>query len=126
MDTKKSLVEYDNSSDVPPISPPYLLYQKRYVILFLFTMAEFCNTVVYATCNPIANEVLSCLIQLGIIYKKTADEVTLSATLYLFMHPIFTFPASYLIMYKGNAYSVKLGALLTLLGVTSRCFVRNS
>lgn len=37
--------------------PNYVLYKKRYVILFLFTFAELCNTVVYATCNPIATEV---------------------------------------------------------------------
>lgn len=37
--------------------PIYRLYPKRFVMLFLFTMAELCNTAVYATCNPIAIEV---------------------------------------------------------------------
>lgn len=82
-------------------------------------MAELCNTAVYATCNPLANELI-------ILYNSTADIVTLSATLYLFMHPIFTFPASFLIMKYGNASSIKLGGILTLIGVGSRCFVEKS
>lgn len=45
------------SETTAPIAQTYTLYAKRYVILFLFTMAELCNTVVYATCNPIAGEV---------------------------------------------------------------------
>lgn len=40
------------------------------------------------------------------------------------MHPIFTFPASYLIINKGSALSVKLGSIITLVGVTIRCLVR--
>ncbi|CAD8157072.1 unnamed protein product [Paramecium pentaurelia] len=97
----------------------YRLYQKRFAILFLFTMAELCNTAVYATCNPIA-------VELSYIYGEDTSIITLSATLYLFMHPLFTFPASYLIMYKGSSMSVKIGAILTLLGVFSRCLVRQS
>ncbi|CAD8065070.1 unnamed protein product [Paramecium sonneborni] len=97
----------------------YKLYQKRFIILFLFTMAELCNTAMYATCNPIA-------VELSNIYNESTSVVTLSATLYLFMHPLFTFPASYLIMYKGSSMSVKIGSILTLLGVFSRCLVRQS
>lgn len=61
---------------------------------------------------------------MGAIYHQPGDVITMSATLYLFMHPAFTFPASYLIMYKGNASSVKIGAILTLIGVSLRCLVR--
>ena len=39
------------------------------------------------------------------------------------MHPIFTFPASFLIMKYGNASSTKSGGILTLIGVGSRGFV---
>ncbi|CAD8153438.1 unnamed protein product [Paramecium octaurelia] len=82
-------------------------------------MAELCNTAVYATCNPIA-------VELSYIYGEEPSIVTISATLYLFMHPLSTFPASYLIMYKGSSMSVKIGSILTLLGVFSRCLVRQS
>ena len=34
----------------------YVLYPTRYIMLALFAMAELCNTAVYATCNPLANE----------------------------------------------------------------------
>jgi hypothetical protein len=49
----------DDSIEPDLIKKPtlYRLYPKRYVMLFLFTMAELCNTAVYATCNPIAIEV---------------------------------------------------------------------
>ena len=37
----------------------YVLYPTRYIMLALFAMAELCNTAVYATCNSLANEVLT-------------------------------------------------------------------
>lgn len=86
----------------------------RWVVLFFFAMSELLNTVVYPVCNPIAPEV-------GRIYGESAGVVTLTATLFLFMHPAFTFPASYTIINKGVAFSVKLGALLTIIGTSVRC-----
>lgn len=117
-----SNLKVNSNSDAGTISN-YVLYPTRYIMLALFAMAELCNTAVYATCNPLANEVFFYSNQLIILYNSTADVVTLSATLYLFMHPIFTFPASFLIMKYGNASSIKLGGILTLIGVGSRCFV---
>lgn len=106
-----------NDSDVTTITElPYVLYPKRYLILTLFAFAELCNTLLYGTCNPIAKEV-------GAIYDISANIVTLSATLYLFMQPIAAFPASYLIMLKGNGPSIKLGTILTIAGVVCRCLV---
>lgn len=61
--------------------------------------------------------------KLGRIYNQDASIVSMTATLYLLMHPLFTFPASYLIIGYGNAMSIRLGALLTLSGVCIRCLI---
>jgi FLVCR family feline leukemia virus subgroup C receptor-related protein len=98
-----------------PDEPQYILYSWRWVILFFFAMNELLNTMVYPVCNPIAPAI-------GKIYGKGAIVVAMTATLFLFMHPLFTFPASYTIINKGVAYSVKIGATLTLLGTLVRCF----
>ena len=55
------------------------------------------------------------------VFNQSATVVSSSSTLYLLMYPIFTFQASYLIMKKGIAISIKLGTFLTLLGTLVRC-----
>ena len=55
------------------------------------------------------------------VFDVSATIVSSGATLYLLMFPIFTFQASYLIMKKGIAISIKLGTFLTLLGTLVRC-----
>jgi FLVCR family feline leukemia virus subgroup C receptor-related protein len=77
-------------------------------------MSELLNTLVYPVCNPIAPAV-------GKIFDQSALIVAMTATMFLFMHPVFTFPASYTIINKGAAFSIKIGSLLTLLGATIRC-----
>lgn len=102
-------------SEFPLIQENHMhLYSKRWVILFFFAMAELFNTVVYPVCTPIAPTV-------GKIFDLKASVVTLSATLYLFMHPLFTFPASYIIINRGVSTSIRLGTILTILGSSIRC-----
>lgn len=47
--------------------------------------------------------------------------VASTATVYLFMHPLFTLPASYIITKKGVSTAVNIGTLLTVVGASIRC-----
>ena len=90
------------------------LYAMRWVIIFFFAMGELCNTFLYSTFTPIATDLTD-------IYDKKAWIVTLAASLYMLMHPIFTFPASYMILNKGVAACVKMGVVMTIIGSSIRC-----
>ena len=46
--------------------------------------------------------------------------------LFILMHPIFTFPAAYIIDSKGVRAGIMLGSFLGILGVTLRLFVNKA
>lgn len=56
-----------------------------------------------------------------------SDQViTATATIYMLMHPLFTFVASSVIVNKGFAYSIRIGSAVTILGFAIRLLVNKS
>lgn len=57
------------------------------------------------------------------IYDQTSLVVNLGSLLFALMHPIFTFPASYVIDTYGTRAGITVGSILALLGVGLRMLV---
>lgn len=70
-------------------------------------------SVLLNTLNPIAA-------YLCIIYDQSPLVVNLGSLLFALMHPIFTFPASYVIDTYGTKAGICLGSILALIGVGLR------
>jgi FLVCR family feline leukemia virus subgroup C receptor-related protein len=65
----------------------YIEYPYKWVILTIFYLTSFLNGIPYETCVPISKE-------LNYIYGINDSLISFSATGYMLMHPIFSFPAS--------------------------------
>lgn len=63
---------------------------------------------------------------LCIIYNQDSLIVNLGALLFALMHPIFTFPASYVIDTYGTRVGITIGCLFAMLGVGLRMGVNHS
>ena len=75
-------------------------------------------SVLLNTLNPIAAYLCD-------IYNQDPVVVNLGGLLFALMHPIFTFPASYVIDTFGTRIGIGLGCCLGILGVTLRVFVNH-
>lgn len=73
-------------------------------------------SVLLNTLNPIAA-------YLGEIYGEKPLVVNLGGLLFALMHPIFTFPASYVIDTFGTRAGIALGCVLALIGVCLRMLI---
>jgi FLVCR family feline leukemia virus subgroup C receptor-related protein len=73
-------------------------------------------SVLLNTLNPIAA-------YLCMIYDQTSLVVNLGSLLFALMHPIFTFPASYVIDTYGTRAAIAVGSILAILGVGLRMLV---
>ena len=76
-------------------------------------------SVLLCTINPIAS-------YLSQIYQEDPIVVNLGALLFALMHPIFTFPASYVIDTFGSKIGIAIGCILGLVGVFIRLFINYS
>ncbi len=85
-------------------------------MVILFGLSQFTISVLLNTLNPIAA-------YLRTIYDQTSTIVNLGGLLFTLMHPIFTFPASYVIDTYGTRTGITLGAFLGLVGVGLRMLV---
>lgn len=75
----------------------YKEYGYRWIVMITFFLAILVNGIPYETCIPIAKLVIFFLLiyfQIHNIYGVSDSVISLTATLYMFMHPIFTFLAS--------------------------------
>lgn len=63
---------------------------------------------------------------LCIIYDQNPIVVNLGSLLFALMHPIFTFPASYVIDTYGTRVGIALGSILALIGVGLRMLVNQN
>lgn len=70
------------------------------------------------TTVPIANILSS-------IYGLNPQTVNLSGLLYFLMHPLFTFPAAYVIDRHGTRVAILLGAALSLAGAATRLLINS-
>lgn len=69
----------------------------------------------FSTCNPIAAELTE-------IYGISPSVVSLAANGFFLMHPIFTFPQTYIANRYSIGLSLKIGCSFTLLGAMIRSF----
>ena len=77
------------------------------------------TSILMSTINPIASE-------LSVIYGYSPIVINLCGLFYILMHPIFTFPAAYVIDSKGVKAGILVGSILGVLGVSMRLFVNSA
>ena len=77
------------------------------------------TSVLMNTINPIAAA-------LSIIYGYPPLMINLAGLLYILMHPIFTFPAAYVIDQKGVKVGIIIGSILGLIGCGIRLLVNTA
>lgn len=92
------------------------MYPRRFSVAILFGLAQFTISVLLNTLNPIAAYLCT-------IYNQTSSVVNLGGLLFALMHPIFTFPASYVIDTYGTRVGIALGSFLGIVGVALRLLV---
>lgn len=84
--------------------------------MILFGLGQFTISVLLNTLNPIAAYLCT-------IYDQSSVVVNLGGLLFTLMHPIFTFPASFVIDTYGTRVGIALGSCLGLVGVGMRMLV---
>lgn len=84
----------------------------------LFVGAQLMTSVLMNTMSPIAYE-------LSRIYDYSPLLINLGGLLYILMHPIFTFPAAYVIDTLGTNFGIKIGCILGMAGMFLRLFVNH-
>ena len=97
----------------------FIMYPKRYLVVTLFAFSQFMISVLLNTLNPIAAYLCD-------IYQQDSVVVNLGGLLFTLMHPVFTFPASYVIDTYGTKTGITVGASLALIGVSMRMLVNQS
>lgn len=95
---------------------PYKLYPARFVIVGLFALLQLIISCLQNTLTPIAA-------YLSTIYDENSVVVALGGLLFVLMHPIFTFPAAYVIDTYGTRCGLVVGSFLGIAGVTLRLLV---
>lgn len=73
-------------------------------------------SVVLNTLNPIAAYLTD-------LYNQDSVVVNLGGLLFVLMHPIFTFPAAFVIDTYGTKVGIGIGSVLGLLGIGLRTLV---
>jgi MFS transporter, FLVCR family, feline leukemia virus subgroup C receptor-related protein len=102
-----------------PLNDEFKVYPKRYLIVFLFGLAQFMTSCLINTLTPIAKF-------LEYIYGQDPIVVNSGALLFALMYPIFTFPASFVIDTYGTRAGIAIGCGLCLVGTGFRMLVNNS
>ena len=94
----------------------YPVYPQRFVVTGLFGLIQMMTSVLMNTINPIAS-------YLSLVYGYPSIVINLGGLFYILMHPIFTFPAAYVIDTKGVRVGILIGSILGILGISSRLLV---
>ena len=76
--------------EADPLTDEFKVYPKRYLVVFLFALAQFMTSCLINTLTPIARF-------LEVIYDQDPLIVNSGALLFALMYPVFTFPAAYVI-----------------------------
>ena len=85
----------------------------------MFAFSQFMISVLLNTLNPIAA-------YLCMIYDQDPVVVNLGGLLFALMHPIFTFPASYVIDTFGTRVGIAIGCILGIVGVSLRMLINEA
>lgn len=96
--------------------PEFKVYPKRFLVSGLFALSQLMISVVLNTLNPIAAYLTD-------IYDQHSVTVNLGGLLFVLMHPIFTFPAAFVIDTYGTKVGIMVGCSLGLIGVAIRCLI---
>lgn len=97
----------------------FKLYPKRFVVVTLFSLVQMMTSVLINTLTPIAKS-------LQTLYGQDPIIVNSGSLLFALMHPLFTFPASYVIDTYGTRMGISVGSALCLLGTALRMLVNQS
>ena len=102
-----------------PLVDGFRVYNKRYLVVFLFSLAQLMTSCMINTLTPIAKFLEG-------IYGQDPLVVNSGALLFALMYPIFTFPAAYAIDTYGTRTGIAIGSVLCILGAAVRMFVNDS
>lgn len=97
----------------------FKVYPKRYLVVGLFCLVQMMTAILINTLTPIAKS-------LKTLYGQPSIVVNSGSLLFALMHPLFTFPASYVIDTFGSRVGISLGSALCLLGTAMRMLVNQS
>jgi FLVCR family feline leukemia virus subgroup C receptor-related protein len=97
----------------------FKMYPRRYLIVVLFSLAQMMTSILINTLTPIAK-------YLEYIYDMDPLVINSGALLFALMHPLFTFPAAYVIDTFGTKLGIAFGSGLCLLGTCMRMLVNHS
>jgi MFS transporter, FLVCR family, feline leukemia virus subgroup C receptor-related protein len=97
-------------------SQEFKVYPYRFVVVGLFALIQMMTSVLLATLNPIAEYLTE-------VYDQEPIVINLGALLFALMHPIFTFPAAYVIDTYGARTGIIVGSVLGIVGVSVRLLV---
>ncbi len=100
----------------PLIDTGYKVYPYRYIVVVMFALVQMMTSVLLATLNPIAKFLTE-------IYDQQSLTVNLGALLFTLMHPIFTFPAAYVIDTYGTKTGIIIGSACGIVGISLRLLV---
>lgn len=107
------------NQDKPLLEGQFVVYPKRFFIVGIFALCQMMISILVNTMTPIAAYLTQ-------IYNESAVVVNLGSLLFTLMHPIFTFPASYVIDTFGSRIGIGIGCSLALLGVGLRLLINEA
>ncbi|KAL4460444.1 hypothetical protein ABPG74_000195 [Tetrahymena malaccensis] len=114
-DLKKTIKE----TAYKPSVKEFQVVKYRHVIVILYGMALAVISLLFPICNPIVNVVKQ-------LYGVDTSIVNLNSLLFLLMHPLFTFPANFIIDKYGVKISITLGCVLCMIGAWLRLLVNQN
>ncbi len=100
-------------------SAEFQVYPKRFGIVFLFSLIQMMTSCLMNTLTPIAS-------YLTLIYHEDPVVVNLGGLFFTLMHPIFTFPAAYVIDTYGARVGIITGCVLCLVGTCVRMLINEA
>ena len=87
--------------------------------MVLFSLAQATSSITFNAIQPLASLVVQ-------IYDLEPVTVNIAYLGFLLMHPIFTFPASFIIERYGTYIGIFIGSIFTIIGVCMRCLIDRS
>ena len=87
--------------------------------MFLFALAQATSSIIFSATQTLAATVVD-------IYDVEPATVNIAYLGFLLMHPIFTFPASFIIEGYGTYIGMFIGSVLTIIGTCVKCLIDRS
>lgn len=87
--------------------------------MVLFSLAMATSSIIFSATQTLAAIVV-------LLYDVEPATVNIAYLGFLLMHPIFTFPASFVIEKYGTYIGMFIGSILTIIGVCIKCLIERS